>query len=93
MALSIIWADVSRELRRALYEVRQVRVLEAQLEVLRQPAGLADVHLGELVADASATRVQHHPHPPPLIDAQLEEVVPRAERAELPGHLRRLLGG
>jgi len=46
------------------------------VEVLGQAAGGADVHLGQLVADAAAARVQHHPHPAALVDAQLEEWLP-----------------
>jgi hypothetical protein len=62
--------DVGAELRRALGERREVRVLEPLVEILGQPAGLGDVRLRELVADAPAARVQHHPHPRPLVDAE-----------------------
>jgi hypothetical protein len=49
------------------------------------------VHLRQLVADATRTRVQHHPHAAAFVDAHLEEVVARAEGAELLGHLHGLL--
>src|SRR3954466_6181358 len=76
-------ADVRLELGRALEEVREIRILEAQLEVLRQSARLGDVLLRELVAEAPRAGVQDRPDPAALIDAELEEVVARAERAEL----------
>src|SRR6266851_7813139 len=49
--------DVGPELGGALHEVGQVGVLQPQLQVLGQPAGLADVRLGQLVADPAAARV------------------------------------
>src|SRR5439155_14557091 len=36
---------------------------------------------------------EHHPHSTAFVDAQLEEVVTRAERAELLGRLLRAVGG
>ena len=51
------------------------------------------MHRGELVADATAARVQHDPHATTLVDAELEEVVPRAERPELLRGAVSLLGG
>src|SRR5207249_12017936 len=35
------------------------------------------------VADAAAARMQHHPHAARLVEANLDEVVAAAERAEL----------
>src|SRR5205807_9511760 len=35
------------------------------------------------VADAAAARMQHHPHAARLVEADLDEVVAAAERAEL----------
>lgn len=47
--------------------------------------------LCQLVADAPAARVEHYPAPVALVHAQLEEMVARAERAELDGRLLRLV--
>ena len=74
----------------------EVAVLEPELELRREVPRPCDVHLRELVADPAAPRMEDHPDAPALVDAELEEVVPRAERAELAGRLdclvRRQLG-
>ena len=72
------------ELGRVLQEVGEVRVFESDLEAAGHLASTGDVPLRQLVADASRTRVEHHPHRSVgVIDADLHEVVARAERAQL----------
>ena len=44
---------------------------------------LVDVHLGELVADAPRSGMQHDPHVVVLVQADLDEVVAGSERPEL----------
>src|SRR5436305_81271 len=60
-----------------------VSVLQAQLQLRGQRAGALDVLGRQLVADAAAARVQDDPRHVALVQAHLEEVVARAERAEL----------
>jgi hypothetical protein len=68
-------------------------ILQPELQALGQAPGRRDVGLGELVADAPAAGVQHDPHPAPLVQAELEEVVAGAEGPELLGRPLGLVGG
>ena len=52
-------------------------------QLVAQPLGRLDVGLGQLVADAPAAGVEHDPHVVALVEADLHEVVARAEGAEL----------
>src|SRR3954447_3688644 len=76
-------AHVRGELRRALHEVRKVRVLERDEPRLRELLRRGDVLRRELVADPTRTRVQHRPDMVTLVEAHLDEVVTRTERSEL----------
>jgi hypothetical protein len=71
------------ELRRALHEVGQVRVRQLDEPLLHQPLGVLDRPLRQLVADPARAGVQHQPDDLPLVEADLDEVVAGAERAEL----------
>jgi hypothetical protein len=50
--------------------------------------GALDEVRADAVPDAARARVQHHPHPPVLVQADLDEVVARAERTQLVHALR-----
>ena len=75
--------DVIIEMLRALGKVRQVAVRELQLGSFRVALGELDEVGADGVADAAASRVQHHPDAVRLVQAHLDEVIAAAERAEL----------
>lgn len=62
-----------------------MRILKRQPTKANTSTMALSVSGRQLVADAPAAGVQHDPHPGPLVPAQLDETVPRAERAELLG--------
>ena len=75
--------DVAVELGRALDQVGEVGVRQRDPPRLHRRLGDLDVRLGDLVADAPAARVQEQPDRVRLVEADLDEVVAAAQRAEL----------
>ena len=76
-------ADVGVELGRALLEPGELRILEPRAESLVQAPGDLRVQRGELVPAPTRPGVQQDPDDALLVDGQLDEVVARAQRAEL----------
>ena len=75
--------DVGPELVGALHQIRQVEVGQGDPPLLHRLPGDADVMLRDLVAHAARARVQEQPHPALFVGGHLDEVVARAEGAEL----------
>src|SRR5262249_24112181 len=84
-------ADVRVELVTPLLKPRQLRVLQLGPESLVESLGDARVQVRELVPAAAGTRVQQDPDDAVLIRGELDEVVARAQRAELLRRTPRLL--
>jgi hypothetical protein len=77
-------ADVVDEALAPFREVGEVGVRQVDEPPLHIALGALDEVAAELVADAARARVQHHPHRPVLIEAELDEVVSGAQRAQVP---------
>src|SRR5512134_4038157 len=75
--------DVVVEVLRVLREVGEVRVGQANIVPLRILLRQLDEVGPDRVADAAAAGVQHRPHAIRLIEADLDEMVAAAQRAEL----------
>ena len=75
--------DVVPELMGPLDQVGEVRVGQRDRPLRGQPAGDLDVLHGEPVPDAAGAGVQEQPDPVLLVEADLDEVVARAEGAQL----------
>ena len=84
---------VGVELWATLGQPGEVAVLEDLTLLLGHQACGLDVRRRQLVADATAARVQHDPDPVALVQADLDEVVATAEAAELGGDRRHLALG
>ena len=67
----------------ALGKIREVYVREMNEPHLHQRLRLLDEMRGDTVADTTGTAMEHHPHIVVFIQADLDEVIPRAERSKL----------
>ena len=76
-------AHVVVEVARALLEVREVAVGQIRVVPQRVLLRQLDEHGADRVADAARARMQHEPHRVLLVEADLDEVVAAAERAEV----------
>ncbi len=76
-------ADVVAEVLRAFLEIGEVRVGQVGLVLHRVLLRQFDEHGADRVAHAARTRVQHEPHETHFIQADLDEVVARPERAQV----------
>jgi len=75
--------DVIGEVLRPFGEIGEVAIRQLQLRALRILASELDEVGADGVSDAAAARVEHHPGAVLLVEADLDEMVAAAKRAEL----------
>jgi len=83
--------DVIVEVLRALGEVGEVAIGQLELRALGVPFGQSMKLRADGVANTAAPECRHHPRAALLVQADLDEVIAAAERAELVTQLVRLL--
>jgi hypothetical protein len=82
--------DVVAEVLGALRQIREVLVGQVDHPALHLPLGEGDEVRADAVTDPARARVQHDPHLLALVEADLDEVVAGAERAEVHDRVRLL---
>src|SRR5699024_8456252 len=75
--------DVVIEFRGALEEIGEIRIFQFQFHAAGDVLRLGDMALGEAIADSTGAGMQNEPDRLRAVEADLDEMIPAPERAEL----------